>query len=1056
MTERDFKVKAGLKIEGGSIDFSNAQHATIDMDAVTTTNGAGKNISIKAGLGDGTGAGGKIVLHAGGAATSPGGSGGATSHVQALTIQPGGTVHIGTNGVSSTITSTGSTINATTVGSHSHASGKFTTLQATSTSTLTLANTDLVTVNGTDRNQMTLLQVNGTAGDGTTNNLATTERDYGEVRIRQKMGDTNLVHSRVEYMGGSYIIDNNDNGAGGTGQGVVFTVGNNGASGSSAWGVGRQAATGKFAIGYSGKNYDNIKDSDQNPMRSGQEYLVLDTSGNLALTTPNASLTLTSNSGAGQTEYTTAFKGSASATGNAIYTLPSAHAGANDYVLTAQTDGTLAWAASASGADGMGAGFQLEDDDGTELAITTSKEVKFIGEGITTNWSDVSHGIDSDPYDMTFTLDINDLSTTDVSSSAFLGTDSIAFVDASASGDPTRKGTIAELSTLLAGTGLTHSHGVISLDLDGLTDIADDLVGSDSFAVYDASGTATKSATLTRLGALLAGTNISANTGELSVATASATVAGIVELATITETNTGTDAARAVTPDGLADWTGGNSAITKLGTIATGTWNGTKVASAYLDDDTAHLGVTQTFTGTKTFSAEVDMNAGATIDGATISLDATTSLNIDNSDTTNGISIGTSTSGVPVTIGHGISEVTFGDNVTITGNLTVNGDQTVINTTAIVAEDKSMILGIAGGMEDATFARSSAVVTITSASHGMADGESVYVSNMGNSITDGVYTVSSVATNTFVLDGHGTSGTVGAGATMQHSSANVTEATADGSGIFAPGTSLHSIQYDSSNGWTVGDDLDITSGHHLSFAGTTTLTATALGSNVASSNLTSVGTLTSLTVDNIEIDGATIGHTNDTDLITLASAAVTLANNVDFNVAKAGGLQIAGTAVTSDATELNLVDGCSAGTITNSKAAITSSVGQVNGTTLGVDSVSVLAVNSSDSAASSSGAAITVFSMDKTAYRAAKVVLSVELLTTGDATAAKYEMMEILVHFDGSAAHHTTYAHMSTNATDLATITTAVSGDNVLIKYDPVGTTTENFKFRVAATQLVL
>ena len=394
--------------------------------------------------------------------------------------------------------------------------------------------------------------------------------------------------------------------------------------------------------------------------------------------------------------------------------------------------------------------------------------------------------------------------------------------------------------------------------------------------------------------------------------------------------------------------------------------------------------------------------------------------------------------------------------MTITGNLTVNGDQTVINSTAIVAEDKSMILGIAGGMEDATFARSSAVVTITSASHGMANGESVYVSNMGNSITDGVYTVSSVATNTFVLDGHGTSGTVGAGATMQHSSANVTEATADGSGIFAPGTSLHSIQYDSSNGWTVGDDLDITSGHHLSFAGTTTLSATALGSNVVGSSLTSVGTLTSLTVDNIEINGATIGHTNDTDLITLASTAVTLANNVDFNVAKAGGLQIAGAAVTSTATELNLVDGCSAGAIVNSKAAITSSAGQVNGTTLGVNSVSVLAVNSSDSAASSSGAAITVFSMDKTAYRAAKVVLSVELLTTGAAGASKYEMMEILVHFDGSAAHHTTYAHMSTNTTDLAAITTAVSGNNVLIKYDPVGTTTENFKFRVAATQLVL
>jgi hypothetical protein len=42
--------------------------------------------------------------------------------------------------------------------------------------------------------------------------------------------------------------------------------------------------------------------------------------------------------------------------------------------------------------------------------------------------------------------------------------------------------------------------------------------------------------------------------------------------------------------------------ITSVGTIGTGVWNGTVVASAYLDADTAHLTTTQTFTGAKTFS----------------------------------------------------------------------------------------------------------------------------------------------------------------------------------------------------------------------------------------------------------------------------------------------------------------------------------------------------------------------------------------------------------------------------------------------------------------------
>ena len=45
--------------------------------------------------------------------------------------------------------------------------------------------------------------------------------------------------------------------------------------------------------------------------------------------------------------------------------------------------------------------------------------------------------------------------------------------------------------------------------------------------------------------------------------------------------------------------------ITELGTVSSGVWNGTVIASAYLDADTAHLSTTQTFTGAKTFSSNV-------------------------------------------------------------------------------------------------------------------------------------------------------------------------------------------------------------------------------------------------------------------------------------------------------------------------------------------------------------------------------------------------------------------------------------------------------------------
>ena len=71
-----------------------------------------------------------------------------------------------------------------------------------------------------------------------------------------------------------------------------------------------------------------------------------------------------------------------------------------------------------------------------------------------------------------------------------------------------------------------------------------------------------------------------------------------------------------------------------------------------------------------------DIDGTLAVDGATISLDATTSLNIDNSNTSNGITIGTATSGVPVSIGHTTSEVTVNDNMTVTGTMTQTGVST--------------------------------------------------------------------------------------------------------------------------------------------------------------------------------------------------------------------------------------------------------------------------------------------------------------------------------------------------------------------------------------------
>ncbi len=79
----------------------------------------------------------------------------------------------------------------------------------------------------------------------------------------------------------------------------------------------------------------------------------------------------------------------------------------------------------------------------------------------------------------------------------------------------------------------------------------------------------------------------------------------------------------------------------------------------------------------------------------------------------------------------------------------------------------------------------------------------------------------------------------------------------------------------------------------------------------AQTNITSLGTLTALTVDNIAVNGATIGHTDDTDLITLADGIATVAGEISVTT-----LDIGGTNVAATAAELNIMDGGTSATST--------------------------------------------------------------------------------------------------------------------------------------------
>ena len=81
-------------------------------------------------------------------------------------------------------------------------------------------------------------------------------------------------------------------------------------------------------------------------------------------------------------------------------------------------------------------------------------------------------------------------------------------------------------------------------------------------------------------------------------------------------------------------------------------------------------------------------------------------------------------------------------------------------------------------------------------------------------------------------------------------------------------------------------------------------TANIDGGSIDGATLGTNSAITQAVIDNININGATIGHTSDTDLLTLASGVLTVAGEVSMTT-----LDIGGTNVTSTAAELNILDG---------------------------------------------------------------------------------------------------------------------------------------------------
>jgi len=632
--------------------------------------------------------------------------------------------------------------------------------------------------------------------------------------------------------------------------------------------------------------------------------------------------------------------------------------GSDDYILTADSSaGTgVAWKAS-----GLGT-FYLEDDDGTEVSIGASNEVKIIGAGVTTNWTDTSTGNDGDPYDLTITVDaaqtvITSLFATDIKIGEddetkvdFETADEIHFyaanvhqvklvdnaftpqadsdVDLGASGTYWKDAFIDSITTT----------GNIELGHASDTTIARASSGDiniEGNIIYRAGGTdvpvadgGTGASTLTDGGVLL-GSGTGAVTamavladGEMivgdgttdPVAESGATLRtsiGIgtgnspqftgIELGHASDTTIARASSGAITVEGTAVLLAG--AQTGVTTILNASTKVGRDADNLIDFATTDNKIIMRVNGVNEVELVENALSPVTSDGVALGtgslmwsdlfLASGSVVNFNNGDVTL-----THTSNTLTVAGGSLVATVTGD---VTGDLTGNADTATLATTVTITDNESTnennaVIFTAGGDTDGgnlglesdgnlTYNPSSGTLTATAFSGALT----------GN--VTGTADVATVATTVTITDNENT---------------NETNAI-----IFTAGGDLDggNIGLESDGDLTYNPSSGTLSATTFSGALTGNVTGNASGTSAtvtgaAQSNITSLGTLTTLTVDDININGKIVtmtGSTDDTAVMTVGTNGTLTIETTDTAAAAAniqitadGTAELAGTTVTLD------------------------------------------------------------------------------------------------------------------------------------------------------------
>ena len=273
----------------------------------------------------------------------------------------------------------------------------------------------------------------------------------------------------------------------------------------------------------------------------------------------------------------------------------------------------------------------------------------------------------------------------DVTETGIANGDLILFLDATDS-SVTKKEGLDDLATLFAGAGLTSSNSVLAVGAGtGIT------VNANDVAVAGAQTSITSVLNTSLVLGRDADNDIDFTSDNIiTLRTAGADQIKLTDgaLSPVTDSDVDLGTSSLYFKDAYID------SITTTGNVSIG---GTLSVSGNNFSNVADIGLDSISAATNDINIALTDNRATAL---TIKQGSDAYMIFDTANSSESVSIGTGISGTAITIGHGTSETTIGDNLVVTGNLTVQGDTTTVNTATLSVEDPLVVVGSGNNSSD--------------------------------------------------------------------------------------------------------------------------------------------------------------------------------------------------------------------------------------------------------------------------------------------------------------------------------------------------------------------